>query len=151
MADIFLNGTLVGRSESMYVGLDLAIELSGDDELAICFRSLTDALAAKGPRALWRPRLLDDQGLRLVRTTLLGHMPGWAPTIQAVGPYRPISLIRPGRISLDDVRIAADLTEDGHGLLAVSAQGVPPACCNCAAPGVAPISSPMASAAWPPW
>ncbi len=126
VADIFLNGTLVGRSESMYVGLDLAIELSGDDELAICFRSLTDALAAKGPRALWRPRLLDDQGLRLVRTTLLGHMPGWAPTIQAVGPYRPISLIRPGRISLDDVRIAADLTEDGHGLLAVSAQGVPP-------------------------
>lgn len=126
VADIFLNGELVGRSESMYVGLDLAIELSGDDELAICFRSLTDALAAKGPRALWRPRLLDDQGLRLVRTTLLGHMPGWAPTIQAVGPYRPISLIRPGRISLDDVRIAADLTEDGHGLLAVSAQGVPP-------------------------
>lgn len=125
LADVFLNGELVGRSESMYVGLDLAVELSGDDEVAICFRSLTDALAAKGPRALWRPRLLDDQGLRLVRTTLLGHMPGWAPTIQAVGPYRPISLIRPGRIRLDEVHVAADLTEDGHGLLAVSAQGVP--------------------------
>jgi beta-mannosidase len=125
LAEVFLNGELIGRTESMYVGLDLAVELSGDDELAICFRALTEALAAKGPRALWRPRLLDDQGLRLVRTTLLGHMPGWAPTIQAVGPYRPITLIRPGRISLDDVRVAADLTEDGHGLLAVSARGVP--------------------------
>lgn len=125
LAEVFLNGELIGRSESMYVSLDLAIELSGDDELAICFRSLEEALAAKGPRALWRPRLFDKQGLRLLRTTVLGHMPGWCPTIQAVGPYRPVRLIRPGRLTLDQVRIAADLTEDGHGLLAVSAEGVP--------------------------
>lgn len=125
LAEIFLNGELIGRSESMYVVLDLSIELSGDDELAICLRSLSEALATKGPRALWRPRLFDDQGLRLIRTTLLGHMPGWCPTIQAVGPYRPVRLIRPGRLTLDQVRVAADLTEDGHGLLAVSAEGVP--------------------------
>jgi beta-mannosidase len=125
LAEIFLNGSLIGRSDSMYVALDLAVELTGEDELAIRFHALTEALAAKGPRALWRPRLLDDQGLRLVRTTLLGHMPGWAPTIQAVGPYRPVRLIRPGRISIDQVRIAADLTEDGDGLLAVSAENVP--------------------------
>lgn len=125
LAEVFLNGELIAHSDSMYVALDLDVELTGEDELAIRFIALSEALAAKGPRALWRPRLLDDQGLRLVRTTLLGHMPGWAPTIQAVGPYRPIRLIRPGRISLDQVRIAADLSEDGAGLLAVSAAGVP--------------------------
>lgn len=125
IADIFLNGALIGHGESMYVALELPIDLTGDDELVLRFAALTDALNRKGPRALWRPRLLDHQGLRLVRTTLLGHMPGWCPSIQAVGPYRPVSVIRPGQVSLGEVRIAADLTEDGSGLLAVSCTGAP--------------------------
>lgn len=125
IADIFLNGELVGHGESMYVALEFPVRLTGHDELVLRFPALTDALSTKGPRALWRPRLLDHQGLRLVRTTLLGHMPGWCPSIQAVGPYRRVSVIRPGQISLADVRIAADLTEDGAGLLAVSCVGAP--------------------------
>lgn len=125
LAEVFLNGTLILTSESMFESHDVAVELTGSDELAIRFAALSQALAAKGPRAKWRPRLFDSQGLRLVRTSLLGHMPGWCPSIQAVGPYRDISVIRPGRLSLDQLRIAADLTEDGVGLLAVRARGVP--------------------------
>ncbi|HML50183.1 MAG TPA: hypothetical protein PKD84_02075 [Propionicimonas sp.] len=125
LAEVFLNGELILTSESMFESHDVPVELTGSDELAIRFAALSQALAAKGPRAKWRPRLFDNQGLRLVRTTLLGHMPGWCPSIQAVGPYREISVIRPGRLSLDDLRIAADLTEDGVGLLAVGAGGVP--------------------------
>jgi len=123
IAEVYLNSELIGRSNSMFTSLDLAVSLTGSDEVVIKFAALTDALATRGPRALWRPRLLDNQGLRLVRTTLLGHMPGWCPSVQAVGPYRPVSLIRPGRIRLDDVRVAAELTEDGTGLLAVSVSG----------------------------
>jgi len=125
LAEVFLNGEMILTSESMFESHDVAVELTGSDELAIRFAALSQALAAKGPRAKWRPRLFDNQGLRLVRTTLLGHMPGWCPSIQAVGPYREISVIRPGRLSLDDLRIAADLTVDGVGLLAVGARGVP--------------------------
>lgn len=125
IADVFLNGELVGHSESMYVALELPVSFTGEDELVLRFAALTDALDRKGPRALWRPRLFDHQGLRLVRTTVLGHMPGWCPSIQAVGPYRPVSVLRPGRINLGDVRIAAELTEDRAGLLAVSCAGVP--------------------------
>lgn len=125
LAEVFLNGEVIGRSESMYVASELAVELRGDDALVIRFAALTDALTARGPRARWRPRLFDNQGLRLVRTTLLGHMPGWCPSIQAVGPYREVSLIRPGSLTLDDVRIAADLTEAGAGLLSLSCAAMP--------------------------
>lgn len=124
VAEVFLNGAPILTVESMFEASDVPVELTGDDRLEIRFAALTESLAAKGPRARWRPRLADNQGLRLVRTTLLGHMPGWCPSVHAVGPYRPIGLIRPGLLALDDVRIRADV--DGRdGVLSVSFAGAP--------------------------
>lgn len=120
LADVYLNGTLVLTSESMFESHDVAITLSGEDELAICFRAMTPHLEKRGPRAKWRPQMMSSQGLRLIRTTPLGYMPGWCPDIHALGPYRPISLIRTKRHSISDLRIQADLDEDGTGLLDVS-------------------------------
>jgi beta-mannosidase len=119
-AQIYVNGELIATSDSAFVAQDVPVELAGDDQLVIRFAALTQTLAARGPRALWRPRLFDNQGLRLVRTPLLGHMPGWCPSIQAVGPYRAVSLIRPGALAVDDLRIAADLDDSGAGVLKVS-------------------------------
>jgi len=119
IAEIFVNGALQHTSESMFEPVDLALDMSGDDELVICFRSLQPYLEKKGPRARWRPQMIDQQGLRLVRTSLLGHMPGWCPEIHPVGPYRPISLIRPSRDNVSGLRINADLDEFGTGHLTV--------------------------------
>jgi beta-mannosidase len=120
LADVYLNGTLVLTSESMFESHDVTINLTGDDELAICFRAMTPHLEKRGPRAKWRPQMMSSQGLRLIRATPLGYMPGWCPDIHALGPYRPISLIRTKRHSISDLRIHADLDEDGTGLLDVS-------------------------------
>lgn len=122
IADVFVNGALRHASVSMFEPLDLALDLSGEDELAICFRALQPHLDQKGPRARWRPQMMDHQGLRLVRTTLLGHMPGWCPEIHLVGPYRPISLIRPSRDAVSGMRIKADLDDFGTGHLTVELQ-----------------------------
>lgn len=119
IAEIFVNGALRHTSESMFEPFDLSLDLRGDDDLVICFRALQPHLDKKGPRARWRPQMMDHQGLRLIRTTLLGHMPGWCPEIHPVGPYRPISLIRPSRDTLSDQSIRTDLDEFGTGHLMI--------------------------------
>ncbi|MGG7519295.1 glycoside hydrolase family 2 protein [Allorhizobium undicola] len=120
ITEIWLNGKLELTIESMFEAHDLSLELTGEDELALCFRALAPHLSKRGPRARWRPQMMDSQGLRLVRTTLLGHMPGWCPSIHAIGPWRPISLIRPAAHSIENLRLTADLDEDGTGLLDVA-------------------------------
>lgn len=120
IAEIYWNGDLVHTSRSMFVGHKLAVTLTGSDRLALCFRALAPHLDKRGPRARWRPQMITPSGLRLVRTTVLGYMPGWCPEIHAAGPYRAIRLTRPDNGELQDVNIAATLDEDGTGQLRVS-------------------------------
>lgn len=120
IADVYINGELRLTSDSMFEAHDLDLVLTGHDEIAICFRALAPHLDKRGPRARWRPQMMDHQGLRLIRTTPLGHMPGWCPEIHAVGPYRPVSLIRRGPHALSDLAVRADLGPDGTGRLSVS-------------------------------
>nr|WP_236771776.1 glycoside hydrolase family 2 protein [Agrobacterium tumefaciens] len=94
IAEIFFNGELIAASQSMFERLEVPVDLTGADELSICFRALAPRLEKTGPRARWRPQMMNTQGLRLIRTTALGYMPGWCPEIHAAGPWRPISLIR---------------------------------------------------------
>ena len=94
--------SLARRRQAARLGFDVRRARSrdrtdGSATLALCFRSLTPVLAANRSRARWRPRLVAPPTLRNVRTTLLGHMPGWCPPVQAVGPWRPIELLGDAR------------------------------------------------------
>lgn len=93
LAQIFLDGELIGESTSMYLPLTLTLNLHGRSILHIAFRSLTMYLAGlRPPRARWRVAMVPEQKLRAVRTTLLGHMPSWCPGIHTVGPWQAIHL-----------------------------------------------------------
>ncbi len=120
VADVYLNGEPVLHCQSMFERHDVPVTLAGGDELTIRFHALTPFLEAAGPRARWRPQMMDWQGLRLLRATLLGHMPGWCPSVHAVGPWRPVRLLRPDALPLTGLRIRSSLTEAGEGLLSVS-------------------------------
>lgn len=63
--------------------------------------------------------MMNTQGLRLIRTTALGYMPGWCPEIHAAGPWRPISLIRQEGV-LCTVRSSLD--ETGTGTVAIAVE-----------------------------
>ncbi|MEP0584950.1 MAG: glycoside hydrolase family 2 protein, partial [Roseibium sp.] len=119
IAEIYLDGVQIACSDNMFLRQTVEVDLSGKHELAICFRALAPHLERKGPRARWRPQLATSQGLRLVRTTLLGHMPGWCPEIHAVGPWRPISLIERSDLRAEDLRMTASLNDAGRGVLSV--------------------------------
>jgi beta-mannosidase len=93
ICEVWVDNRKVLDSDSMFVAYDIDIDVDGEAALHLCFRSLSTALAAKRPRARWRPRLARPATLRNVRTTLLGHMPGWCPPIQAAGPWRSVEFI----------------------------------------------------------
>ena len=113
VTEIYLNDALVRNAESMFETFDVPVQLAGYDRLALCFRALKPLLETRGPRARWRPRLMNNQGLRLFRTTLLGAMPGWCPEIEPVGPFRPVTLLRPGARTVSDVLLTSSLLPDG--------------------------------------
>ncbi|MCF3640459.1 glycoside hydrolase family 2 protein [Rhizobium sp. TRM95111] len=119
IADIFWNGAHMLTVRSMFVPQEVPVSLTGRDRLSICFRALGPELDRRGPRARWRPQMITPQGLRLHRTTLLGRMPGWCPQVHAVGPYRPVVLLRKDGAIPSGIRLQATLDDDGTGRLAV--------------------------------
>lgn len=90
IADIWLNGGHLHHSTNMFLPCAVAAETSAENELHLCFRSLTRWLQTRRGRAHWRTRIATPSGLRFARTTLLGRMPGWCPAIHPVGPWRPV-------------------------------------------------------------
>lgn len=119
LCHVFLNGQEILSSESMFTAHEIPVTLVGGDDLVLCFRALGPRLSEPGARARWRPQMIAPQGLKNFRTTLLGHMPGWCPEIHAIGPWRPITLVRRSVTSIDNVSIRAVL-ENGVGRLSVS-------------------------------
>ena len=119
LTEVWLDRHLAVRSTSMFEMQEVALELDGEIQLALCFRALRPFLETIKGRSRWRPRMVSPTSLRSVRTTLLGHMPGWCPPVHAVGPWRDVELIettQAWRVCCS--RLAATL-DDGAGLLEV--------------------------------
>ncbi|ALG75208.1 beta-mannosidase [Azospirillum thiophilum] len=128
IAEVRLDGERILTSDSMFLAHEVPVMLDGEAELAIRFHALYPVLAAKKGRARWRPKLAEPAALRFVRTTLLGHMPGWCPPIHAVGPYRPVELVEqtgPFRVLAADLRSSYD-GRDGRLSLRLTVEGASP-------------------------
>lgn len=107
IAEVWLNGVNVLTTRHMFAAHQVEVELAGaDNVLHICFRAMHPWLRTQRGPVRWKPRMIQPPSLRTVRTTLLGHMPGWCPPVHAVGPWRDIELLDPA---------GADLT---HGVRA---------------------------------
>jgi beta-mannosidase len=93
--EVVLDGTVLAVGRSMYATqrIDVTSLLHKGSVLEIRCLPLATALPDDAvPRARWRTRLVEDNSLRLIRTTLLGRCPGIAPGPPVVGPWRPVRL-----------------------------------------------------------
>lgn len=120
LAEVWLNGRSILVSDNMFLAHEIDVDLDGDNELVIVFRSLDAELARRKGRARWRTALVENNALRQVRTTLLGHMTGWQPPVHAVGPWRAVEMREqtgPLRVTAADVRATLD---GDDGLLQVT-------------------------------
>ena len=117
IAEVYLDGVPILASDNMFLAHEVDVELSGTHALHIAFRSLDAHLATRKARARWRPTLIRPPSLRLVRTLLLGHMPGWGPPVHAVGPHRAVALLDATKPRVVERRVATWIDPDGDGLV----------------------------------
>ncbi len=128
LAEVWLNGKLLLTTDNMFRAyrVDVSDVLLAENELAIRFRSVTEALKQKRARPRWKTNLVAQQQLRWHRTTLQGRIPGWSPTAPAIGPWRDIRL-ESALVSVHDVHLQSRL--DGtSGTVSIRAR------LNCALP-----------------
>jgi beta-mannosidase len=114
VADVWLNGAHILRSESMFVAnaVDVCEVLRVDNELLIRLHALGPLLGGRRPRPKWRTRLVAQQQLRWHRTTLLGRIAAWCPPVAPVGPWRPVLLESSGSLCVEEADVRADLDGD---------------------------------------
>ncbi len=124
VGEVLLNGKHLLEFASMWERheVDVSGLLADRNELVIGCRALVPLLAQRRrPGARWRTRVVNNGNLRWYRTMAFGRSPGFAPGPAAVGPWRPVRLVRrdiPGVSSLD-VRTRL---EDTDGVIAVAAK-----------------------------
>jgi beta-mannosidase len=114
LADVWLNGTHILRSDNMFVAheLDVSALIGIDNQLHIRFASLDVASAARRPRPRFKTRLVERQQLRWFRTTLLGRIPGWTPPVTPVGPWRAARLSRRRAFSVRSAELRSRIDGD---------------------------------------
>ncbi len=116
-ADVWVDGDRVLSSESMFVPAVVKLgDLPGTGTLAIRFGSLDAVLRRRRPRGRWRSTLVHTQGLRWIRTSLLGRAPLFAGVPAPVGPWRAVRLLDSSEPVLSDRRVVAAV-QDGTGVL----------------------------------
>jgi beta-mannosidase len=124
VADVELNGRPLVSTSSMFAAheIDVGGLLAADNELVVRCAPLLPLLRAKRrPRARWRTRVVSEQNLRFLRTTMLGRAPGFAPRPAPVGPWRPVTLERRRRLVVDSLELRTALAGD-DGILSVRAR-----------------------------
>jgi beta-mannosidase len=119
VSEVFLNGSQILSSNSMWEvhEVDVTRSLQAENELVIVCRALRPLLAvSRRPRARWRTRVVADGNLRWYRTMLFGRSPGFAPGPAPVGPWRPVRLLRRGRVALESLSVRTRV-EAGIGVV----------------------------------
>jgi beta-mannosidase len=114
LGDVWLNGEHLLSTNNMFRGhwLDAGAAIRRSNQIVIRCAAIDPVLGRKRPRPAWKTRLVRNQNLRWIRTTLLGRMPSWPPRVPPVGPWRRVAVTEREPMELDDVALTAQLAGD---------------------------------------
>lgn len=123
LCTVWLNGEVLLNSQNMFLGqrLDVTDKLQASNELLLQFRSESAELKQKRPRPRWKTKLVRNQQMRWIRSTVLGHVSAWTPPVKVVGPWQGITLERLPLLDANAVRVASQMHDSGPQ---VTLQGV---------------------------
>lgn len=108
IGDVWVDDRAVLHSENMWVGRWVELgELAGEITVTLRFAALEPLLAVRRPRPRWKSRLVLNQSLRWIRTSLWGRMPAFPQIPPPVGPWRPLSLQRSADTVIFERRMVA--------------------------------------------
>ncbi|MFC7755240.1 glycoside hydrolase family 2 protein [Tsukamurella soli] len=109
---VYLDGEFAADVESTFLPVHLDLD-GGEHEVVLRFPSLRRWLRTRRPRGRWRSTLVPDQGLRWLRTTLIGRAPvyGAGALPAPVGVWRPVTVDAGPRV--DGLRIDPDPATGG--------------------------------------
>lgn len=117
LAEAFWNDELILSSDNMFQShwVDMTHRIK-TGVLHIRFRALKTELAIKRPRPRWKTRLVDQQQLRWLRTTLLGRIAPWSPPVAPVGPFRRVAIYNGDKIFVEETQVTARL-DNSRGVI----------------------------------
>ncbi|NMM83573.1 glycosyl hydrolase [Rhodococcus sp. SRB_17] len=115
-ADVWVDNTLTISSESMFVPGEAIVTrdtTSGREiTIAIHFHSMAAVLSSRRPRGRWRSALVREQGLRWIRTTMLGRAAVFSGVPVPVGPWRGIRLLDTHKVGVVSRVLEASVNDD---------------------------------------
>ncbi len=121
LAEVWLNDLLILQSDNAFRShqLDVSKLLKAHNRLSIVFRSQQTFLEQKHPRPRWKTRLVNNQNMRWLRSTVLGYVDSWTPPIKLIGPWRKVRRVASNVAVVDDWLITSSLN-DNKGVIQVS-------------------------------
>ncbi len=111
LCEVWLNGEKILKCNNMFRAYSIEINhlLTTSNTLTLVFRSITQNLKEKRPRPKWKTKLVENQQMRWIRSTVLGHVSVWTPPIKAVGPWKNIYIETSSSFDIEDVFINTQL------------------------------------------
>jgi beta-mannosidase len=91
-AQVFINGEKLLESLSFFRQHQLDYYATGETTIRMHFESALNTPCVPASKQRWKQHLADDDRLRQLRTTFLGHMPGWTQSVNPIGPYRDVRI-----------------------------------------------------------
>lgn len=107
LCEIWLNNEIIVKTNNMFQRYEKILnkKINSNDKLFLVFRSISNELKIKRAKPKWKTKLVENQQMRWIRSTVLGHVAVWTPPIKAIGPWKEIFIESIKKVNINQLSI----------------------------------------------